>query len=249
MCGRGCILGPLGHTKGMRGILFDKDGTLLDFEASWSAVYRELCLDLCEGNADAAETMLIAGGLDPITRRFRSGATLAAGTTVDIVRVWYPEFSDDEERAMVERIDRVFHENGIRCSVPVPGLASALAELEGDGLVMGVATNDGTAATRAALSALGLQNFLPHVYGYDSVPHPKPAPDIVHAFCRAIDAAPRDIVVVGDNPHDLQMARRAGAGAAIGVLTGNSGREDLLPLADAVLASVVELPNWLRAHT
>jgi phosphoglycolate phosphatase len=229
----------------MRGILFDKDGTLLDFEASWSAVYRELCLDLCEGNADAAETMLIAGGLDPITRRFRSGATLAAGTTVDIVRVWYPEFSDDEERAMVERIDRVFHENGIRCSVPVPGLASALAELEGDGLVMGVAT----AATRAALSALGLQNFLPHVYGYDSVPHPKPAPDIVHAFCRAIDAAPRDIVVVGDNPHDLQMARRAGAGAAIGVLTGNSGREDLLPLADVVLASVVELPNWLRAHT
>jgi len=233
----------------MRGILFDKDGTLLDFEASWSAVYRELCLDLAEGNADAAETMLIAGGLDPLTRRFRSGATLAAGTTVDIVRVWYPEFTDDEERAMVERIDRVFHDNGIRCSVPVPGLASTLAELEGDGLAMGVATNDGTAATRAALSALGIQNFLPHVFGYDSVAHPKPAPDIVHAFCRAIDAAPKDIVVVGDNPHDLQMARSAGAGAAVGVLTGNSGREDLLPLADAVLASVVDLPGWLRART
>jgi len=55
-------------------------------------------------------------------------------------------------------------------------------------------------------------------------------------------------VVVGDNPHDLQMARSAGAGVAIGVLTGNSGAEDLLPLADAVLASVVDLPVWLREY-
>ena len=57
---------------------------------------------------------------------------------------------------------------------------------------------------------------------------------------------PSQIVVIGDNPHDLEMARSAGAGAALGVLTGNSGREDLAPLADAVLESVCELPDWLR---
>ena len=232
----------------MRGVLFDKDGTLLDFEASWSAVYQEMCLGLSEGDAEVAEAMLIAGGLDPVTRRFRSGAALAAGTTVDIVRIWYPEFSDDEERAMVERIDRIFHENGIRCSVPVPGLSLALSELEASGLTMGVATNDGTAATRAALAALGISHFLPHVYGYDSVPHPKPAPDIVFAFSKLIGARPDEIVVVGDNPHDMEMARNAGAGAAIGVLTGNSGLEDLAPLADAVLESVRDLPEWLRLH-
>lgn len=232
----------------MRGILFDKDGTLLDFEASWSGVYRELCLDLAEGDPGAAEALLIAGGLDPLTRRFRSGAALAAGTTVDIVRIWYPEFSDDEERAMVERIDRVFHENGIRCSVPVPGLVSTLAALEDAGFAMGVATNDGTAATRAALQALGIANFLPHIFGYDSVPHPKPAPDIVYAFSELIGARPSEIVVVGDNPHDIEMARSAGAGAAIGVLTGNSLREDLAPLADAVLESVRDLPAWLSSR-
>ena len=144
----------------MRGVLFDKDGTLLDFEASWSAVYREMCLGLAEGDADTAEAMLIAGGLDPVTRRFRSGAALAAGTTVDIVKVWYPEFSDDEERAMVERIDRIFHENGIRCSVPVPGIGVRRSpSSRAPGSTMGVATNDGTAATRAALAALGISNF------------------------------------------------------------------------------------------
>jgi phosphoglycolate phosphatase len=232
----------------MRGVLFDKDGTLLDFEASWSGVYRKLCLDLAEGDAALAQSMLVAGGFDPNANRFRSGGALAAGNTFDIVRVWYPEFSDAEERAMVERIDAIFHANGITCSVPVPGLTSTLAMLRDSGYAMGVATSDGTASARAALAALGLAEYLPHVFGYDSVPRPKPAPDIVHAFSRAIGVPPGEIVVIGDNPHDIEMARSAGAGAAIGVLTGNSGRDDLAPLADAVLDSVCDLPAWLDAR-
>ncbi len=229
----------------MRGLLFDKDGTLLDFEASWSAVYRELCLDLSDGDEAAAGAMLIAGGFDPVAGRFRTGGVLAAGHTRDIVEVWYPTLADAAQRAMVERIDRVFYENGIRCSVPVAGLEPTLAALADAGHQMGVATNDGTAATRAALKALRIDRYLPHVFGYDSVESPKPAPDIVHAFARAISAVPGEIVVIGDNPHDLEMARSAGAGAAVGVLTGNSGRDDLAALADAVLDSVRDLPAWL----
>ena len=230
----------------MRGLLFDKDGTLLDFEASWSGVYRDLCLDLADGDATVAQSMLVAGGLDPATGRFRSGGALAAGNTIDIVRTWFPAFSRGQERAMVERIDRVFHANGLTCSVPVPGLEATLSVLSETGLAMGVATSDGTAAARAAIGALGLDAYLPHVYGYDSVPQPKPAPDIVHAFAEAVGVPASEIAVIGDNPHDLEMARSAGAGAAIGVLTGNSERHDLAPLADAVLDSVCDLPEWLR---
>lgn len=232
----------------MRGLLFDKDGTLLDFEASWSGVYRQLCLDLTGGDVQAAEAMLIAGGFDPVAGRFRAGCVLAAGHTLDIVRAWYPVLEGAAQKAMVERIDRVFYENGMISSVPVAGLEDTLRELAEAGFLMGVATNDGTAATRAALEALGIARYLPHVFGYDSVKRPKPAPDIVHAFSRSIGVPPAEIAVIGDNPHDLQMARSAGAGAAIGVLTGNSMRDDLAPLADAVLDSVRDLPAWLRAH-
>ena len=97
-----------------------------------------------------------------------------------------------------------------------------------------------------ALSGVGAAEYLPHIFGYDSVARPKPAGDIVHAFAAAIGASPAEVVVVGDNLHDLDMARAAGAGAAIGVLTGNSGPEDLAPHADAVLASIRDLPDWLR---
>ena len=45
-------------------ILFDKDGTLLDFEATWGPLYRVLAVDLAGGDAARATAMLAAGGLD-----------------------------------------------------------------------------------------------------------------------------------------------------------------------------------------
>ena len=232
----------------MRGILFDKDGTLIDFGSSWSHAYRELSLNLCGGDNSAAVALLAAGGLDPATGLCRSGSVLAAGNTIDIARFWFPDLAGEEFKALVARMDAVFYENGLRHSVLLPGTVDALVELQRSGYVMGVATSDGTAATKAALSVLGLAGYLPHVFGYDSVPRPKPAPDIVHAFCSATGLTAAEIAVIGDNSHDLEMARSAGAGAAIGVLSGTSRETDLAPLADAILPSIVDLPKWLLEH-
>jgi len=233
----------------MRGLLFDKDGTLLDFRASWSRAYRDLCLDLCNGDIKAAEAMLVAGGMDVASGHCAAGSVLAAGNTLDIVRFWYPALAGEGLAGMVERIDRVFYANGVRYSVLLPGVRDSLNALAAAGYAMGVATSDGTAGTRAALAALGVDDTLPHVFGYDSVEEPKPAPDMALAFSAASGIPLREIAVIGDNAHDLEMARRAGAGAAIGVLSGNSGAEDLKPLADAVLNSVCELPAWLEARS
>ena len=232
----------------MRGLLFDKDGTLLDFQASWGNAFRRLCLDLCDGDIKAAESMLERGGMSLSTGVFAAGSVLAAGNTLDLARLWYPELSGDALQRMVERLDRTFHANGVRRSVLLPGVRDTLATLATAGFAMGVATSDGTAAARAALHALGLDDHLPHVFGYDSVRQPKPAPDIVHAFCAATRLTPGETVVIGDNSHDLEMARSAGAGIAIGVLSGNSTADDLTALADVILDSVCDLPAWLKAR-
>jgi phosphoglycolate phosphatase len=229
----------------MRAILFDKDGTLLDFEATWGPLYRALALDLAGGDAARAAAMLVAGGLDEDTGRMRSGSVLGAGTTADIVRLWYPDLAGEAFDAVAARIDDAFRTHGEHASVVVPGAAEVLAELAAMDMAMGVATNDATEAATAAIEAVGLAAYLPHVFGYDSVPHPKPAPDIVLAFAAATGVDPSDIAVVGDNRFDMEMARAAGAGAAIGVLTGNSGEDDLIALADVVLPSIRELPEWL----
>jgi phosphoglycolate phosphatase len=232
----------------MRGLLFDKDGTLLDFGASWSVAYRDLCLELSGGDQSAAAAMLAAGGMDLETGRCQSGSVLAVGNTIDIARFWFPLLSEGDLKTLVARIDHVFFENSLRYSIALPGVREALSELAAAGYSMGVATSDGTASSRAALAKLGLEPYLPHVFGYDSVPRPKPAPDIVHAFAAAISVEPNEVAVIGDNAHDLEMALSAGAGAAIGVLSGNSTHADLADLADVVLEGIAELPGWLRAR-
>jgi phosphoglycolate phosphatase len=232
----------------MRGILFDKDGTLLDFEASWSRAYRDLALALALGDEIRATAMMVAGGLDPATGRIKAGSALAAGNTVDIARVWFPDHESGALGDIVLHMDEVFHQNGLRCSVAVAGLNDTLAALAHMGLVMGVATSDSTAGARAALKSLGVDRYLPHVFGYDSVPFPKPAPDMVFAFAAATGLQPAEIAVVGDNRHDLEMARSADAGVVIGVLSGNGEEDDLAPLADVVLADIRALPAWFHQN-
>jgi phosphoglycolate phosphatase len=228
-----------------RGILFDKDGTLLDFEATWAPLFRGLALELAEGDPAAARGLLVAGGLDPLSGRMAAGSVLGAGTTPDIVRLWFPSLAGAAFQAMAARIDARFHAHGASRSVAVPALIETLQTLDRAGYAMGVATNDATEAAIAALGSVGADRYLPHVYGYDSVARPKPAPDIVQAFAAAIGATPAEVVVIGDNLHDIAMARAAGAGAALGVLTGNSSREHLAAHADAVLESIRDLPDWL----
>lgn len=232
----------------MRGILLDKDGTLLSFEATWMPALKRQALLAAGGDPERAAALLVAGGLDPETGKFRSGSVIGAGTTEMMVELWHPGASPDEQAVLVADLDRAFHAHGLENSVPFDDVVETLAELAGAGYVLGVATNDGEAATLAALGATGLNRFLPHVFGYDSVAHAKPAPDMVHAFCDATGLAPAEVVVVGDNAHDIAMARAAGAGLAIGVTTGNSSAADLTPIADAVIDRLGALPGWLHQN-
>ncbi len=232
----------------MHGILFDKDGTLLDFEATWLPVLRAFARDLAHGDHEVAEAMLERGGFDPETGRFRAGSTIAAGTSVDLARLWYPTLDGDALGAIVQRIDSGFAAGGPGHAVLLPGVAETLAELKDRGHVMGVATNDGTAIATEALAAIGLGAFFARVLGYDAVVHPKPAPDMVLAFAAEAGMTPADILVVGDNAHDMVMARTAGAGAAIGVLSGNGAADDLAPFADVILDSIRDLPGWLAEN-
>lgn len=230
----------------MRGILFDKDGTLLDFEKTWSPVLKRLALDAARGDEARAAELLAAGGLDAQTGKFRAGSVIGAGTTNLIARLWYPRLFGAALVAKIDKMDRVFAEHGAANSIPIDGVTVALDVLAARGFVMGVATNDATEAARAALLATGMTRNLPHVFGYDSVANPKPAPDMVLAFCEAGRLEPREVIVVGDNTHDLEMARSAGVGMAIGVTSGNSRADDLAGLADVVLATIRDLPAFLQ---
>ena len=68
-----------------------------------------------------------------------------------------------------------------------------------------------------------------------------PAPDAFLHLCGLLGVAPERTAMVGDSLMDLQMARAAGAGRVIGVLSGVGVRAELEPLADVVIPSIGDL--------
>jgi phosphoglycolate phosphatase len=81
--------------------------------------------------------------------------------------------------------------------------------------------------------------------GYDSGHGVKPEAGMVLAFCEAMGFDVGSVVVVGDNRHDIEMGRNAGAGLCVGVLTGTSTRPDLEDIADVVFDDINALPDYL----
>jgi phosphoglycolate phosphatase len=229
----------------IKGILFDKDGTLLDYGATWIPLNHQAALAAADGDRDLADRMLAASGYDAAANRVRGGSLLAAGTNREIAACWSALNPSRSVAELTRLMEQIFTECGRLSATPVAELAPLLARLRARGLRLGVATSDSEAGAQATLAHFGVIALLDFLAGYDSGFTPKPSPDLVEAFCRATDLTASEISVVGDNLHDLEMGRAAGAGLVVGVLTGTSDHGDLAPLADHVLGSITELEALL----
>jgi phosphoglycolate phosphatase len=68
----------------IRGILFDKDGTLIDYWRTWLPINREVASCAAGGDPLLAAELLARNGHDPATDRVTAGSVLAAGSVDDI---------------------------------------------------------------------------------------------------------------------------------------------------------------------
>ena len=232
----------------IKGILFDKDGTLVDFNATWLSIADFMAMDAAEGDRWKADRLLSAAGFDFINKRFRPDSIFASGTNMDVVELWFPRLSDEDQMLAVARFNEITSVQGSSMAMALPGIVGALTALHKRAYRLGVATNDSTAGAEKTMVTLGVAQLFDAAYGYDAVANPKPAPDTILAFCDLTGLRPAEIAMVGDNRHDLEMARAGGCGLAVGVLSGTGTRESLSAIADVVLDSVADLPDFLSAR-
>ena len=232
----------------IKGILFDKDGTLVDFNATWLGIADFMAMDASEGDRWKADRLLAAAGFDFANRRFKPDSIFASGTNMDVVELWFPRLSDEDQMLAVARFNEITSVQGSTMAVALPGIVESLTALHRKSYRLGVATNDSTSGAEKTLLTLGVAQLFDAAYGYDAVANPKPAPDTILAFSDLTGLRPAQIAMVGDNRHDLEMARAAGAGLAVAVLSGTGTRESLARLADVVLGSIAELPDYLSAR-
>jgi phosphoglycolate phosphatase len=224
------------------GVLFDKDGTLFDFHATWSVWAHEVIRDLAEDEAELMARIAEVAHYDLAARCFRPTSPIVAGTN--------REAAECLGRALpgrlVEEIEThlMLSAAGAPLAPAVP-LVPFLDGLAARGLRLGVMTNDTEFGARAHLDVAGVTEKFDFVAGFDSGHGAKPDPDPLLAFARSMQLDPAAVVMVGDSAHDLIAGRAAGM-QTIGVLTGVALIADLSPLADVVLPDIGHIPAWLE---
>jgi phosphoglycolate phosphatase len=157
-------------------------------------------------------------------------AVTRLGPPLDVeLALWFPP---DEVSAMGDVFRRLYATTAIAASPALPGAAAAFAAVRARGGRVVVITGKYEPNARLHLAHLGLE--ADEVIGW--------------AWAEGKVAAMTDHGVtayLGDHPADMAAARAVPA-AAVGVLTGGHGADELRAAgADAVLADLTEFPRWL----
>lgn len=225
----------------IRGIIFDKDGTLFDFDKTWGVITYQLITRECDGQNAKMERLADVLGFDLTHRVFRPVSLVIAETSEVVADAILPFTHDRDKDALLARMAAATA--GVH-QVQVTDLAQLFAGLKGRGLSLGIATNDAEAPARENLAQAGVTDVFDFIAGFDSGYGAKPDFGQLTAFCSQQKLQPDQCVMVGDSLHDLQAGRAAGM-RTIGVLTGPAPRAALSPFADVVLASIADIPEWL----
>jgi phosphoglycolate phosphatase-like HAD superfamily hydrolase len=238
-----------GLLEGIDLVVFDKDGTLIDFHLMWTEWLATLIGRLeRETGLQLDPSMSVFLGVDP-----ESGLVLPHGlmAATPMARIRDLVIEDLGRRGLDPDVAERAVEAGWQ--PPDPVLAHPLADLRvllttlrQSGRRLAVATSDDRLPTERTLEALGIAGLIDAIACADDGRPVKPAPDAVLALCAELGIPPSRTAVVGDAPADLRMGRAAGVGRLIGVLTGVGDRATLRPLADVVLANVAALAPMSR---
>ncbi|MDN3516144.1 phosphoglycolate phosphatase [Aquisalimonas lutea] len=219
--------------QGIRTVLFDLDGTLVDSAPDMAVAVDRMLAEL--GRPPA--------GVERVRRWVGNGARRLVMRALTGDMDGAPP-DDETERALAAFLAYY----GERLSVDsrvYPGVVDGLDRLRADGYGLACVTNKPEALARALLDATGLGRYLPVVVGGDTLPERKPEAAPLHYAMAALGGRPERTLMVGDSRADVDAGRNAGTGVVC-VPYGYNGGEDVRAMGpDAVVGSIEELHDRL----
>jgi phosphoglycolate phosphatase-like HAD superfamily hydrolase len=231
-------------------VVFDKDGTLIEFEYMWGRLTEAWVERLAteRGDGRLPQAIMEALGYDLERGRTRPESPLSIATTEQVQTIVaatlyrYGLGWSEAEALSSSLYDRTVADLSLVDLIrPTGDVAGLWTQLRDHGVHVAVITTDHRAETEETLRILNIAHLVEQVFcGDDGMPW-KPAPDTLLATCARLQVPPARTAMVGDTLADLLMAQRAGAGLKVGVLTGAGDQGLLQAHADVVLRSIDEI--------
>ena len=217
----------------LKGVLFDFEGTLVDFQWQLEPAVEE-----------TLEALSKAG----FKRQWygeKPGYAHIYNHTLDLAEQGKGEKSSNSARDLMDRIYDRYDAAALTRWNRYPDTLEMLEELRDQGFKMGLVSNVGEASLQEAMEKLGLSGLLQVVVSRDDVSRLKPHPEGLLTALKALDLAPGETLLVGDSRNDVGAARRAGMMA--GYLRGGEDSPEAMALfpADLELDALHQLPPIL----
>lgn len=235
-------------------VIFDKDGTLIDFAEVWgprAALWaRELTAMV--DSPPLEQTLCRAIGYDPHTALIAPDSPLAVASLADLYAIaastlfqhgipWhegYPLVS----RVAARTLNLPISHTEVKPRGPVFDTLQALHQA---GIALGIATNDDRAITEAAVEQLGITHLISAMVCGNDPFLPKPDPGGLRWLATQLDTATERMAIVGDTGVDMLAGRNAGLSACIGLSGGAGSPATLARTADLVIddLSAIRIPG------
>lgn len=244
-----------GRAVPCKGILFDKDGTLIHFMALWGGwtdyVLRSMeeLLEIMGAGFTVPKEKVLG------TRHDARGGVIGydaegplAMSTVEETygllasQLYAAGMPWNEAIIQVTQMTNqaMYEVRQHKPAFPMPGLEKFLGKCSSVSLNMAVVTSDQTSGAIEQLEWMGLRSYFTSVVGRDQVLNGKPHPEMTEKACQQLGISPEEVIVIGDSNGDMQMAKQAGAALAIGLWTGE-GEPAHLADADIVICDYNEI--------
>jgi phosphoglycolate phosphatase len=211
----------------IKGILFDKDGTLLEFHSTQHYIYARVFTCL-EDRYRVPRPLLqeLRQALGHLPDRLNPDSLLQHSTNPQIAEAlmgpskkyaaehqWQQPYDKDDLLELIEELS-------LSADVPyttLPNVPETLRYLKNKNYKLGIATTDTLTATVAGLKKTGIIDYFDYL-GTGEEAKPKPETFLADKFCSKCNIEANEILIVGDSQNDMLFAENAGA-YFIGVVT------------------------------
>jgi len=229
----------------IKGVLFDKDGTLSDSEDHLFTIAklrvqeasRILIKDGADGDAlEKLQDLLCKAygltneGLSPngtIAIASRQNNFISTATVFCLIGKSWPNACKLSSQIFqsVDILDSRLDNSAERRTV-LPGVKTILQDLREAGVICALISNDSRSGIKSFLTRNNLEGLFTNIWSADHYPT-KPDPAAVEGLCKKINLQPNECALVGDADSDLLMARQSGVGLALGYIGGWSQAPEL----------------------